>query len=149
MPRRHHPRVAADSGASPLSRSIARRPITSLGYPGARLDGIEATRRIVAERPATRVVALTTFDLDEYVYAAIHAGVSGFLLKDVAPVDLVYAARLVARGESILAPSLTTLLLERFARTPAAAPQVAGLTERERSVLVLGRVPHICGDWIA
>lgn len=101
-----------------------------------RLDGIEATRRIVTERPATRVVALTTFDLDEYVYAAIHAGASGFLLKDVAPVDLAYAVRLVARGESILAPSLTRRLLERFARTPAADPQVAGLTERERSVLV-------------
>ncbi len=101
-----------------------------------RLDGIEATRRVVADRPETRVVALTTFDLDEYVYAAINAGASGFLLKDVAPADLVYAVRLVARGESILAPSLTRRLLERFATVPADDPRAARLTERERSVLV-------------
>ncbi|HSV39582.1 MAG TPA: response regulator transcription factor [Nocardioidaceae bacterium] len=101
-----------------------------------RLDGIEATRRVVADRPDTRVVALTTFDLDEYVYAAINAGASGFLLKDVAPADLVYAVRLVARGESILAPALTRRLLERFARVPADDPRAARLTERERSVLV-------------
>ena len=101
-----------------------------------RLDGIEATRRVVAARPETRVVALTTFDLDEYVYAAINAGASGFLLKDVAPVDLVYAVRLVARGESILAPSLTRRLLERFAGAPTADPRATALTDRERSVLV-------------
>ena len=101
-----------------------------------RLDGIEATRRVVADRPETRVVVLTTFDLDEYVYAAINAGASGFLLKDVAPNDLVYAVRLVARGESILAPSLTRRLLERFARVSVADPRAARLTERERSVLV-------------
>ena len=101
-----------------------------------RLDGIEATRRVVADRPETRVVALTTFDLDEYVYAAINAGASGFLLKDVAPADLVYAVHLVARGESILAPSLTRRLLERFATVPADDPRAARLTERERSVLV-------------
>jgi DNA-binding NarL/FixJ family response regulator len=111
-----------------------------------RLDGIEATRRVVAERPETRVVALTTFDLDEYVYAAINAGASGFLLKDVAPVDLVYAVRLVARGESILAPSLTRRLLERFARVPAADPRAARLTERERSVLVQVAHGHANGD---
>jgi DNA-binding NarL/FixJ family response regulator len=111
-----------------------------------RLDGIEATRRVVAERPETRVVALTTFDLDEYVYAAINAGASGFLLKDVAPVDLVYAVRLVARGESILAPSLTRRLLERFARVPAADPRAARLTERERSVLVQVAHGHANAD---
>jgi DNA-binding NarL/FixJ family response regulator len=101
-----------------------------------KLDGIEATRRVVEDRPSTRVVVLTTFDLDEYVYAAINAGASGFLLKDVAPVDLAYAVRLVARGESILAPSLTRRLLERFAGAPTADPRAARLTERERSVLV-------------
>ncbi len=111
-----------------------------------RLDGIEATRRVVAQRPETRVVALTTFDLDEYVYAAINAGASGFLLKDVAPIDLVYAVRLVARGESILAPSLTRRLLERFARVPAADPRAARLTERERSVLVQVAHGHANAD---
>ncbi len=110
------------------------------------LDGIEATRRVVADRPETRVVALTTFDLDEYVYAAINAGASGFLLKDVAPNDLVYAVRLVARGESILAPSLTRRLLERFARVPAADPRAVRLTERERSVLVQVAHGHANAD---
>lgn len=102
-----------------------------------RMDGIEATRRIVSARPETRVLALTTFDLDEYVYAAVRAGASGFLLKDVPPDDLVHAVRVVARGESMLAPSLTRRLLERFAHTPlpVAVPEVwAALTERELAV---------------
>lgn len=102
-----------------------------------RMDGIEATRRIVSARPETRVLALTTFDLDEYVYAAVRAGASGFLLKDVPPDDLVHAVRVVARGESMLAPSLTRRLLERFAHTPlpGAVPDVwAALTERELAV---------------
>ncbi|GAA5161823.1 response regulator [Ornithinimicrobium tianjinense] len=106
-----------------------------------RLDGVEATRRIMqlaGERP--RVLVLTTFDLDEYVYEAVRAGASGFLLKDVRPDDLVHAVRVVARGESMLAPALITRLLERFtARPPAGSlpPALAALTEREREVAVL------------
>lgn len=79
------------------------------------LDGIEATRRITAQLPMCRVLVLTTFDLDEYVYAAVRAGASGFLLKDVPPADLVHAVSVVGRGESMLSPALTKRLLERFA----------------------------------
>jgi DNA-binding NarL/FixJ family response regulator len=103
-----------------------------------RLDGIEATRRIVAgPRPVPRILALTTFDLDEYVYAAVRAGASGFLLKDVSPDDLVHAVRVVARGESMLAPALISRLLEQFTARPLAGqlpPEVAALTERETAV---------------
>jgi len=103
-----------------------------------RLDGIEATRRLmeVATTPP-RVLALTTFDLDEYVYAAVRAGASGFLLKDVSPTDLVHAVAVVARGEAMLAPAVTRRLLERFADRPLPGelpPEVAALTEREVTV---------------
>jgi DNA-binding NarL/FixJ family response regulator len=105
-----------------------------------RLDGIESTRRLVAEHPEIRVVALTTFDLDEYVYAAVRAGASGFLLKDVSPDGLVRAVDAVARGETMLAPALTRRLLERFASAPlpgALPPVLAQLTDREVEVLRL------------
>ncbi|MGZ4427319.1 MAG: response regulator [Nocardioidaceae bacterium] len=104
-----------------------------------RLDGIEATRRLLAVRPATKVLALTTFDLDEYLYAAVQAGACGFLLKDVSPTDLVHAVRVVARGEAMLAPALTRRLLERFASAPLPGEPAAleGLTERELAVLRL------------
>ena len=109
-----------------------------------RLDGVEATRRImelVGERP--RVLVLTTFDLDEYVYQAVRAGASGFLLKDVTPEDLVHAVRVVARGESMLAPALIARLLEQFTTRPPAGqlpPELAELSERETEVARL--VPH-------
>jgi DNA-binding NarL/FixJ family response regulator len=102
-----------------------------------RMDGIEATRQIVRKNPEIRVLALTTFDLDEYVYAAVQAGASGFLLKDVPPDDLVHAVRVVERGESMLAPSLIRRLLERFVQAPrpGAVPDVwAPLTEQELRV---------------
>jgi DNA-binding NarL/FixJ family response regulator len=105
-----------------------------------RMDGIEATRRILAAQPAVRVLMLTTFDLDEYLYAAVKAGACGFLLKDVSPDDLVHAVASVSRGEAMLAPVLTRRLLERFAQAPAAGvthPSIAGLGERERQVLTL------------
>ncbi len=105
-----------------------------------RLDGIEATRRLVAADPGLTVVALTTFDLDEYVYAAVRAGASGFLLKDVSPADLVHAVRGVARGDAMLAPALTRRLLERYAAGPAPGelpPQLRALTDRELEVLRL------------
>jgi DNA-binding NarL/FixJ family response regulator len=102
-----------------------------------RLDGIEATRQVVAHRPQTKVLVLTTFDLDEYVYSAVHAGASGFLLKDVSPADLVHAVDAVARGDVMLAPALTRRLLERFAAAPGprTTPDPADrLTEREVEV---------------
>ena len=106
------------------------------------LDGIEATARITGD-PATadvRVVILTTFDIDEYVYSALRAGASGFLLKDVTPEDLVAAVRVVAAGEALLAPSVTRRLIEEFAKRPepsgGAAAKLDVLTDREREVLV-------------
>ncbi|GID93771.1 response regulator [Amorphoplanes digitatis] len=106
------------------------------------LDGLEATRRILADAGAgPRVIMLTTFDLDEYVYAALTAGASGFLLKDVTPEHLVAAVRLVRSGDALLAPAITRRLVERFARrdsAPAAAHRdLAALTPRELEVLCL------------
>jgi DNA-binding NarL/FixJ family response regulator len=108
----------------------------------ARVDGVTATRRLREElgEAAPRVLVLTTFDLDEHVYAAVRAGASGFLLKDVSPVDLVRAVTAVAGGEVMLAPALTRRLLERFAAGPGpgGGPEsLAALTEREEEVLRL------------
>jgi DNA-binding NarL/FixJ family response regulator len=103
------------------------------------MDGIEATRRLSALGRPARVLILTTFDLDEYVYEALRAGASGFLLKDRPPEELVAAVRVIASGEALLAPSVTRRLIEEFARrAPAAKPtELDELTEREREVLVL------------
>ncbi len=103
------------------------------------LDGIEATRQVVAAHPEVRVVVLTTFDLDEYVLEAVRAGASGFLLKDIPPADLVHAVRVVARGDALLAPALTRRLLERFAADPGltACPALERLTPREGEVVRL------------
>jgi DNA-binding NarL/FixJ family response regulator len=105
------------------------------------LDGLEATRRLVELGTTARILILTTFDLDEYVYAAIRAGASGILLKDVRPSQLVDAIRVVADGEALLAPAVTTRLLERFAATlptpEERAPAIGTLTDRERDVLEL------------
>jgi DNA-binding NarL/FixJ family response regulator len=106
------------------------------------LDGIEATRRIVG-RPGTenvKVLILTTFDLDEHVYAALSAGASGFLLKDATPEEVVYAVHVVAAGEALLAPAVTSRLVREFARRPAGRPRrelLLPLTERETEVLRL------------
>ena len=105
-----------------------------------RMDGIEATRRIIAQRPATRVVVLTTFDLDEYVYEAVRAGASGFLLKDISPDDLVHAVGVVARGDALLAPALTRRLLDQYVARPLPGTRpdrLAPATERELDVLRL------------
>lgn len=102
------------------------------------LDGIEATARILAEGTAGRVLMLTTFDRDQYVYEAMRAGASGFLLKTVAPDRLVAAVRLAVSGEALLAPEITRRLIEDFVRRPlpdAADEQLAPLTDREREVL--------------
>jgi DNA-binding NarL/FixJ family response regulator len=107
------------------------------------MDGIEATRRILAEpaNDATRVLVLTTFDVDEYVYDALSAGASGFLLKDSTADDLVSAVRVVARGEALLAPRVTGRLIREFARQrrarTQAAPELDSLTARETEVLQL------------
>ena len=108
------------------------------------MDGVEATRRILGDPRCTdvRILILTTFDLDEYVYAALQAGASGFLLKDTPPADLLAGVRLVAAGEATLSPGITRHLIEAFVQRPA-APAPSGslrldvLTERERDVLVL------------
>jgi DNA-binding NarL/FixJ family response regulator len=100
------------------------------------LDGVEATRRL-SDTPA-RVLMLTTFDIDDYVYAALRAGASGFLLKDATPEELVAAVRVVAAGESLLAPAVTSRLIAHFARQPTLAstpPTLDVLTPREREVL--------------
>ena len=102
------------------------------------LDGIEATRRAVAARPQVRVVVLTTFDLDEYVYAALRAGASAFLLKDAKESQLLAAIRVVADGGSLFAPSVTQRLITRFARSSTdASLELPALTAREREVLGL------------
>jgi DNA-binding NarL/FixJ family response regulator len=104
------------------------------------LDGVEATRQLTASESRARVLILTTFDLDEYVYEAIRAGASGFLLKDVQPAQLVEAVRVVADGEGLLAPTVTRRLLERFAsELPDEKPPVSleALTPRELEILRL------------
>ena len=104
------------------------------------LDGIQATREIVASGNRARILVLTTFDLDEYVYSAIQAGASGFLLKDVRPRDLVDAIRLVAGGNALLGPTVTRRLLDRFADgnpDERLSAQIANLTEREPEILRL------------
>jgi DNA-binding NarL/FixJ family response regulator len=112
------------------------------------MDGLEATRRILAAQPAesgpsgdVRIIILTTFDLDQYVYAALSAGASGFLLKDTSPEHLVAAVQLVRTGDALLAPSITRRLVERFAPRPASVGSpgrdLSALTPREQEVLVL------------
>ncbi len=106
------------------------------------LDGVEATRRLLEGGSEARVIILTTFDLDEYVFEALRAGASGFLLKDVQPAQLVEAIRVVASGEALLAPSITRRLLDRFAATLEASeqkppPELDSLTPRELEILRL------------
>jgi DNA-binding NarL/FixJ family response regulator len=105
------------------------------------LDGVEATRRLLEAGSEARVIILTTFDLDEYVFEALRAGASGFLLKDVQPAQLVEAIRVVASGEALLAPSITRRLLDRFAASldagRATPPELDSLTPRELEILRL------------
>ena len=134
----------ANDGDEAVDVAVHERPdvmLMDIRMPGT--DGLEATRRITAdERLAdTRVLILTTFDLDEYVFEALRAGASGFLLKDTLPEDLLTAVRVVAAGQALLAPSVTRRLMEEFVRRPSSGPAepppgLDTLTERESEVLV-------------
>src|ERR687888_640026 len=103
------------------------------------LDGLEATRRILAADPAARILILTTFDLDEYIYEALSAGASGFVLKDDPPEQLIAAIRTVAAGDALLSPTVTKRVIKQFASTPRPEPpkEIDELTEREREILQL------------
>jgi len=134
---------AADGEAAVAAARRLKPDVVLMDVRMPRLAGLEATRRILADNPhGSRVIMLTTFDLDEYVYTALRIGASGFLLKDVSPEQLVAAVRLVAAGDALLAPSITRRLVERWARPPAIAPSVSpaelgALTSCEREVLTL------------
>ena len=134
----------ADDGEKAVALARRHRPdVVLMDIRMPRVDGIEATRRITADPDLgnVRVLMLTTFDLDDYVYAAIRAGASGFMLKDARPEDILSAVRVVAAGDALLAPSVTRRLISELAARPAVAPsppaELAALTEREREVLAL------------
>ena len=136
----------ASDGTSALAQAKALHPdviLMDVRMPG--MNGIEATERIAQECPGTRVLILTTFDLDEYAFAGLRAGASGFLLKDTRPAELAEAIRTVASGEAVVSPRITQRMLEMFASslpnsgTPAQAsdPRIDSLTPREKEILVL------------
>lgn len=128
---------AAD-GNEAVERALETRPdLVLMDIRMPVLDGIEATRRLLAALPAARVLMLTTFDLDEYVVDAFRAGASGFLLKTSPPHQLVAAVRTVHDGDALLAPGSTRRLIEQAARPPADVPALNQLTARERDVLLL------------
>jgi DNA-binding NarL/FixJ family response regulator len=131
----------ARDGAEAAALAAALAPdVVLMDVRMPRVDGLEATRRITAAAPAPRVVILTTFDLDEYVYDALKAGACGFLLKDAGADELVRAVRVAAAGDALLAPSVTRRWIARFSGRGAertAPPGLKTLTEREREVLTL------------
>jgi len=136
----------ASDGAEAVSLSARLDPdVILMDVRMPEIDGIEATRRILGTGyPAAklpRIIMLTTFDIDDYVYDALQAGASGFLLKDALPDELVRAVRVVAAGDALLAPSVTRRMIEHFAarrpRAPRSGAALRGLTDREREVLVL------------
>jgi DNA-binding NarL/FixJ family response regulator len=138
----------AGHGAEAVRQAAALNPdvvLMDVRMPGT--DGIEATRRIVAAGGRSRVLVLTTFDIDEYAHAALRAGASGFLLKDAHPEELLAGIRAVAAGDAVIAPGLTRRLLDAYAHrlptreaVPEADPRLASLTEREREILeAIGR----------
>jgi DNA-binding NarL/FixJ family response regulator len=138
--------VVGEAGDGIAGVDLIRREAPDVALMDVRMphkDGIEATRELLGEGVATRIVILTTFDLDEYVFAALRAGASGFLLKDTPPEQLVAAVRTVAAGEALLSPSITARVIAAFAEGAVAPPSregaeaLEGLTHREREVLGL------------
>ena len=135
----------AEDGAEAVAAVARVRPdVVLMDVQMPNLDGLAATRRILGgpgrEHPATRVLVLTTFERDDYVFEALRAGASGFLLKNAPPEDLVTAVRVVAAGDALLSPSVTRRIIEAFAERPVARHRASGLdalTEREREVLRL------------
>jgi DNA-binding NarL/FixJ family response regulator len=134
----------AATGAEAVTLTHSQQPdVVLMDIRMPDMDGIEATRRIGADPQAAhaRVLILTTFDLDDYVYAALRAGASGFLLKDVQPTELLAGVRHIAAGDGLLAPTVTRRLIEKFSRLPepgkAPAGHLGALTDREREVLLL------------
>jgi len=128
----------AGTGEAAVATAVEVRPdvvLMDIRMPGG--DGIEATRRITSELPGTRVVVLSMFELDEYVHAALHAGASGFLLKDAEPDRLVDAVRRTHAGESLFAPSILTRLVEHYLGRSVPKATSAQLTDREAEVLTL------------
>ncbi|MEU4253166.1 response regulator transcription factor [Amycolatopsis sp. NPDC026612] len=132
----------AANGVDAVGLASAHRPdVVVMDIRMPELDGIEATRRITAELTGVRVLVLTTFDLDEYVFAALRAGASGFLLKDTPSAELLAAIRVVAAGDALLAPGVTRRLIAEFASRPARpsprADLLTAITAREQEVLAL------------
>jgi DNA-binding NarL/FixJ family response regulator len=134
----------AANGARAVEMAAATRPdVILMDIRMPEMDGLEAARRILAAKTddAPKVLILTTFDLDEYVYDGLRAGASGFVLKDIEPADLLEAVRVIARGEGLLAPSITMRLISEFANRPlkpqVAPSQLKELTDREVEVLLL------------
>ncbi len=132
----------AGTGAEAVELVEALRPdVVLMDVRMPEMDGIEATRRITRNEQAPRILVLTTFDVDDYVYSALRAGASGFLLKDTPPGQLLDAVRVIAAGEALLAPTVTRRLIAEFVRRPEPARRpartLAGITDREREVLTL------------
>jgi DNA-binding NarL/FixJ family response regulator len=146
-------RVVGEAGDGQEAMAAIRRLRPDVALMDIRmpvLDGIAATRALVAEQTSTRILVLTTFDLDEYVFEALRAGASGFLLKDAPADELVGAIRTVAAGDALLAPGVTRRVIDEFARRPAPSPELrerlADLTPREREVLELVARGHSNAD---
>ncbi|GAA3256487.1 response regulator transcription factor [Nonomuraea helvata] len=133
----------AANGAAAVAGAREHRPdVVLMDIRMPELDGLEATRQITADArlEGVKVIILTTFDLDDYVYAALQAGASGFLVKDTEPAELIHAVRVVARGDALIAPSITRRLIAEFAgrvKRPEPGPELNALTEREREVMAL------------
>jgi DNA-binding NarL/FixJ family response regulator len=138
----------AGDGVQAVEQAQRMRPdVVLMDIRMPRMDGVEATRRLAGPevRAPLRVLVLTTFDLDEYVYGALRAGASGFLLKDAPPEELIRAIHIIAQGEALLDPSVTRRLITEFAArpdAPAELPALKDLTEREREVLMLVAKGH-------
>jgi DNA-binding NarL/FixJ family response regulator len=132
---------AADGREALEQAQVLRPDVVLMDIRMPELNGLEATRQLLSGGEGVRVLILTTFDLDEYVYEAMKAGASGFLLKDVRPEQLADAVRLVAAGEAMLAPAITRRLIEQFVSRPAPGsrvpPELSQLTERELEILKL------------